>query len=340
MNNSLTTTGGSDSKKNFFQRPENITSVLFLALIGIVAYKYGVGLFWGAVGLVGFGLVMALVGLVVTFFIAQRQNIATIWQVLMYKITNFVYSIDPIAVAWSKLAKMKEKRDSIDESVTKLKGAYFNVKRQLDANEKEIANNLERAETLVKMDKKTDAALCVKKAERLKNWNSQLAPLEKTMLTMQNGLKKIYEAANFIITDKEDELTILEKQYNSVKIGWNAIGKAKAIFNSEERLDLEKAINIAGEQMTNNLAEMDRFMEQAAPVLQEVDIENGIRDARIQSLITQMENGDLDKIIDNISNIRSLPEGDKNNTVDFSQQAVKISTKTVPASKSKYDELN
>jgi len=332
-------------KKQFWQKPENLTSLVFFGIIGVVAYKYGAGLLSGALSFLGFLGVSIVSAIILGTIITQWNNIGTIWKVLMYKLTDWTWmTLDPIKVAFAKLDNMKEKRDAINKSIESIKGARMNVERQLSINIKTINHNKDEAEQLVKMNRTSDAKLKLSSNVRLEKWDDQLTPLQKTMLTMEGGLGKLYEAADFVIKDKEDELTILGQQYKSVKVGWQAIGQAKGILgaNSREREDIEHLINMAGEDMTNKVAEMDRFMEMAAPVLQNVDIENGIRDAKVQEIVDQMQKGMLDKTIDSIQNIKTkTPEQQTIPLIVNNRQKemVPISKNGASTSMSKYNDI-
>lgn len=304
--------------KKPFLKPENITGIIFLAALGFVAYNYGPGLFWGAVNLAGASVVLGTLGASVMLIAWQRKAIADIWRVGMYKLTNLIYSIDPIAVAWQKLGKMKKKSENIRDSITKIEGSRKNVQRQLSVNQGLIDEYKEKVEALKNLNRPpAESLLLARKAERLVKYNDQLKPIENTMGIMKNGLTKLYDAAQFVIEDKSDELKTLESQYNAVKLGWAAVGKAKSALdpNSEERATLEKMIDMAGTDMSMKLAEMDMFLEQAQPILREVDLNKAIDDDKIQKLVDKWQNGDLDKMVGTIDNLKTKTAIDGNQLV-------------------------
>lgn len=292
------------SDKKWYQKPENITSAIFVLILGYIAYNFGVGLLSGALSLLGFLGTSIVIAIIVAFLVTQWQLIGTVWNVLMYKLTNWVYKIDPISIAWARLNSLKEKAEKINKAVERIKGALYNTESQINKNDSEISEKEEEVKALAKLNKQMEMKLIANQIQRLQDWNKQLEPLRATMLNMQNGLTKLYEAAEFVIKDKESDLTFLEKKYNSVKIGWAAVKEAQGIYgkNSQDRKDLEQLIGLADTDMNNKLAEMDRFMDLAAPVLMQADIESTINDNKAQDIINRLTGGEIDKVIDNLKN--------------------------------------
>lgn len=308
MSNLIPSAG--DSGKKWYQRPENLTGAVFVAFLAIIGYNYGAGLLSGILNLWGFlGLAIAMT-IFLALIITQWRLIGTVWQVLMYKLTNAVYKIDPIAIAWAKLDKMREKRDRINDAVVKIKGARNKVVAQVRANETKFNDNNVKIQALHNSKgSPLQLKLLASENVRLEEWNKDLNPLNDTMTNMQEGLIKLFEAANFVIEDKNNDLSMLEQRYNSVKIGWAAIKEAQGIYgtNSKDRADLEQLINIADTDMNNKLAEMDRFMELAAPVFTEVDMEKAVSDIKVQEMIDKVSKGAIDDMIDNITNQNTVP---------------------------------
>jgi chromosome segregation ATPase len=300
---------------------------LFLSLIGYIAYNFGAGLLSGALSFLGFLGTTIVIAIVLGFIVTQRKLIGTVWNVLMYKLTNWIYKIDPISIAWSRLNSLKEKAEKINKSVERIKGALYNTESQISKNQSEISEKEEEVKALSKLNKQMEMKLIANQIQRLQDWNKQLEPLRDTMLNMQNGLNKLYEAAEFVIKDKESDLTFLEKKYNSVKIGWAAVKAAQGIYgkNSEDRKDLEQLIGLADTDMNNKLAEMDRFMDLAAPVLMQVDIESTINDNKAQDIINRLTGGEIDKVIDNLKNPQT-PAQENHKELD----AASVSKNTLP----------
>jgi len=292
------------SDKKWYQKPESITSAIFVLILGYIAYNFGVGLLSGALSLLGFLGTSIVIAIIVAFLVTQWRLIGTVWNVLMYKLTNWVYKIDPISIAWARLNSLKEKAEKINKAVERIKGALYNTESQINKNDSEISEKEEEVKALAKLNKQMEMKLIANQIQRLQDWNKQLEPLRATMLNMQNGLTKLYEAAEFVIKDKESDLTFLEKKYNSVKIGWAAVKEAQGIYgkNSQDRKDLEQLIGLADTDMNNKLAEMDRFMDLAAPVLMQADIESTINDNKAQDIINRLTGGEIDKVIDNLKN--------------------------------------
>jgi len=355
MANMISNSSESSGKK-WYQKPENLTSGAFLIILGVIGMKYGASLLQGALNLAGFAITAGILALFASFIISQWRMLTTVWQVSMYKLTNWVYRIDPIAVAWSRLDSLKEKRDKINKSVEKIKGALYNVTRQVNSNITEIETKKTQIRAINNIGgKELQLKLLAGDCARIEQWNTELIPLQQTMENMQNGLKKLYEAANFIIQDKESELTLLEKRYNSVKIGWAAVKEAQGIYgkNSKDRQELEEMIDFAGQDMDNKLAEMDRFMELAAPVFTQVDIENSVNDIKVKEMIERVTKGDLDKVLENMTSPTPIKKSDnkklgsasasKNqipSNVEGPEKLAATQSATSDSEKQKYDVLN
>lgn len=215
----LLSSSSESGTKKWYQKPENLTGTIFLIILGVIAYKYGAGLLSGALSMLGFLWVSIIITVIVAFLITQRRLIGTVWQVLMYKFTNMIYSIDPIAIAWSKVERLKDKRAKINKQVERIKGALYNVTSQIESNQKSYDLNAQKIQTLSKKENmQSEVNLLASENVRLENWINDLLPIETTMKNMQAGLKKLDDAANYVIRDKVSELTLLEKRYNSVKM--------------------------------------------------------------------------------------------------------------------------
>jgi len=315
----------------WYKKPENFTSAAFLLILGYIAYNYGAGLLSGSLALLGFLGTTIVTGIIVAFIVTQWRLIGTVWNVLMYNLTNWFYKIDPISIAWTKVESLKKKAEKINQAVVKIKGSFNSIQSQITLNNSQIAEKEEEVKALAKLENKQNLMkLAANEITRLKDWNNELVPLLATMTNMQNGLTKLHDAADYVIQDKTSELTILEKKYNSVKVGWNAIRQAQGIYgkNSEDRKDLERAIGFAGEDMNNKLAEMDRFMEMAAPVFMQVDVNNIMQDNKAQEIIDQLTSGEIDKVIDNLKSSNTPPPVKEAKKLE----AASVSTNTLPQS--------
>lgn len=298
-------TTSTDSGKKWYQKPENITSGIFIAILSYIGYNFGAALFAGALNLMGFMATMGVLALIVGFFVTQRRLVSTVWNVLMYKLTNSFYKIEPMAIAWTRLNSLKQKAEKINAAITKISGTLLKIQKDIERNNAEIAEKERQVQALNKLGKQNEMKLVANQIARANDWNTSLIPIRDTLVNMKAGMNKIYDAAEFVIKDKEDELTSLEKRYESVKIGWSAVKEAQDIYgkNSADRQDLEQLIGLADTDMNNKLAEMDRFMELASPVFMESDIQNTMNDAKAQEVINRLTNGgEIDQVIANLQN--------------------------------------
>ncbi len=349
MSNLIPMGGNSQSsEKKWYQKPENLTSAIFLIVIGYIGYKFGAGLLAGILNLAGFIGVAAVLAVLIGVFLTQRRAISGLWGVSMYKLTNAIYRIDPIAIAFQKLKSLEQKAEQINKAVINISGELKKVTTQIEQNKKEIITKTDQIKALSKQNRprEMEMKLLAKDITRFESWNEDLLPLQNTMTTMQFGIKKLYEAANFVIADKKSDLAILQKRYESVKIGWAAVRNAQSIYgkNSNDRQEIETLIGLADEDMNNKLAEMDNFMEMAAPVFTEVDIQNSINDTKMQEMINRITGGELDKVIEKIQTPMSLEAKKKESikeTITPEKEPVKLPASTHSnSSNGDYDVMN
>ena len=334
----MSTTQSSDKK--WYQKPENLTSAVFISVLGYIGYNFGAGLLAGILSLGGFLLLSGVMSIALGLIYYQHRTIGTVWNVLMYKLTNSIYKIDPIAIAWSKLASLKVKGENINKAVARIRAAFSKVTNQLNTNNKEIKEKTMQIQAL-NASNRTDKDISIKllgnQIIRLEDWNKDLTPLQSTMDNMHVGLKKLYDASQFIIKDKENYLTTLQQRYDSVKIGWDAIKDAQGIYgtNSRDRQDIEQLIGIANDDMNIKLAEMDNFMEQAQPVFQQVDLEKSMNDINVQNLIDKLTGSELDKTIENLTSAQTI--NSKSAPVKKNTETAKVLTNTSNSSSGEYD---
>lgn len=288
-------------RKSFWRRPEGITGALFIiaGLVGL--YKilpYAITLVENSLYL---GLMIGGVALVSYLVLSNKELIWYLYKTLMYNITKVFVTIDPISIAKVYIASLRGKKENIDEQVEKLGGAIGNLKTNINDNNKGIKKNLTEAEAAKKFGGTKNDMLALrlaKEAQYLKEANDEISPLLTSMETMMACLKKTSEVADFIIGDKESEISIMEKKYKAINIGVTALRSAKSIIGYDEKQAIfEQSMEYVKEDMANKLSEMDRIIELANPYVERMDLKEAVNSEEATKLLEQFSAKEFDKIL-------------------------------------------
>jgi hypothetical protein len=274
------------SRKSFWQKPEGITGLITFGLLGYGFYKILPNLIEFAENTIYLGAMVGGITLLSYLIIDNKSLIWYMYKTAMFKITNFFYRIDPIAVAKIYIKHLREKKEDIGEQIEKLNGSIKKTEMDIEENNKQISENSIRASEAPKFNMNSQAMLAAKDVIRLQDWNRELQPLVDNMKKTQSFMKKMYEIADYIIKDKESEISIMEKKYKSIKIAVSALRSAQDVMGQNEKeAGFEQAMEFIKEDMANKLGEMDRILEMATPYINELDLQNAIEDKKAMELL-------------------------------------------------------
>lgn len=297
--------------KSFWSRPEGITGMLFIVggLIGLYyLLPYLITFVENTLYLAG---MCAVAGFISWFILANKEAIWYLFKSFSLGFTKltvgWAIAIDSMAIAKIYIANLRKKKDNIEVQVDKLGGAIKKLNSDINDNNKGIKTNLSEAEQAKKMGDKGDtkyqmtALRLAKEANYLKQSNDELLPVVNSMKVMLDVLKKAYDVSDFIITDKESEISIMEKKYKAINIGVSALRSAKSIIGYDEKKAIfDQSMDYIKEDMANKLAEMDKIIDMANPLINQMDLKEAVNTEEANKLLAQFSTNEFEKIISNL----------------------------------------
>lgn len=309
------------TSKSFWSRPEGITGMLFIAA-GLIGFYYLlphlISLVIDTTTLVVNTLMLAVIcaatGIAAWFITSNKEAFWYLFKSLSFGFTKisigWAVAIDSMSIAKVYIASLRKKKDNIEEQVDNLAGAIKKLNSDIAENNKGIKTNLTEAEQAKKLGDKggegdtryqMTALRLAKEANYLKQSNDELVPVVTSMGVMLNVLKKAFEVSDFIIKDKESEMLIMEKKYKAINIGVSALRSAKAIMGYDEKKAIfEQSMEYIKDDMANKLAEMDKIIEMANPLIDQVNLKEAVNTEEANKLLAQFSSGEFEKIISNL----------------------------------------
>ena len=274
--------------KPIWKKPEGITQVALLGGLGLAIYKFLPLLLLWAENVVYRGVIVGVAAVTSYLIIDNRSILFRAYKLFRYRLTNWFKTIDPIGLARIDIAKMVERRDTINSNIEKLAGGIRNTSSEIEENNKVIRKKSEESKTAQELNMGPKSILAGKEAIRLQQWNNELQPILDNMVSTQTMMKQMYDVADFIITDKTGEIDLLEKKWKSVKYALTALRSAQEIMaQDEDESSIQQSIEIQKEKISTSMGEMDRILELASPFTDELNLRNAMTDKKVMEMLKE-----------------------------------------------------
>jgi hypothetical protein len=280
-------------KKGFFQKPENITSLLILMGLGLLGFKfldvvlpalnrvldYALETTFKTVLL---GSVLAIVTWVVTS--KDLHKLAGLgYMMLMRKLTTFVVELDPIEIMRGYRRTLDANLDEISKGIGDLRGQA----RALEEQIQKTADKLQRSQALAfeaqkrassgQTGMKTEFLLQARKAGRLEKSGTTYQGLLARIKAHIAVMMKIQEAAKFMVADIEDTIEEESKKREMVTASFKAMKGARRILAANDQRELyDMALEANARDYSAKLGEIEQFMEDSKHFINTMDLENGV----------------------------------------------------------------
>lgn len=285
-------------QKSFWQRPEGITGLLFLA-----AAVIGGGVLLSAVlptlivlaqnTLYLAGMLAALALIVYTVLDPKMRNL--VWY--MYKsvmrwITGVFVKIDPISILKSYIEDLEDNLRSMSKQIGALRGQMRQLKGTMDNNEADIRKNMTIAERAKKQSDEKNVALSARKAGRLQDANAKYEVLYKRMEVLYRVLTKMYENSEIVLEDTKDQVNLKEQEYKAIAASHSAIRSAMSVISGDpdQRALYDQALEALADDVGQKVGEMERFMDTSKNLMASIDLQNGVFEDEGLRLLEQWEN--------------------------------------------------
>lgn len=284
--------------KTFWQRPEGTPGMIVMAAIIVGA---GIGLYhilpYLITLLTNLYTALALIaGLGVIFVLATDKRFRTLlwyfYKLAMRKMTAAFIQIDPIGILETYVEDLHKKSHKMAEQITQLSGQRGKVKRQITDYEKEMRDNIDKAKAAEKQGRdRATVTLYANKAARSEATIGKLANLFKTMGILESVIKKMNKASTFMIEDTEDKVKHMKIEREAVLKSHSVMKSAKAIIagDNDKKILFDQAMEYVVDDIGMKLGEMDSFMEQSQSFMENMDIQNGVFEARGEKMLEEWD---------------------------------------------------
>lgn len=270
--------------KSFWQRPEGVTGMIFLAA-AIIGGGYLAYTFIGAISaflntILGLVVTIAVLGAIVYMALdpKARTLISYMYKSVMRWITALFVQIDPIGILKSYVEELKENLRKMNKQISQLRGQMHKLQEIIYNNKKQIQSNLKMASKAKANDKQAMMILKSRKAGRLKESNMRLEDLYRKMEVLYRVLTKMYENSQVLMEDIKDQVEVKEQERKAIHASHNAMKSAMSIISGDpdQRAMFDMAMEAVADDVSKKVGEMERFMEMSASFMDSVDLQNGI----------------------------------------------------------------
>ncbi len=270
--------------KSFWQRPEGITGMIFLAALIIgggylfaTALPFLLTLAQNTLYLAG--MLAALGAIVYMVLDPKMRNL--VWygyKSIMRWVTGIFVQIDPIGILKSYVEDLKDNLRKMNKQIAQLRGQMHKLQEVIHNNKKQIESSLSMASKARDSDKQNIMILKSRQAGRLKESNLRLEDLYRKMEVLYRVLTKMYENSQVLMEDIQDQVMVKEQERKAIHASHSAMRSAMSIISGDpdKRAMFDMAMESIAEDVANKVGEMERFMEMSASFMDSVDLQNGI----------------------------------------------------------------
>jgi phage shock protein A len=319
-------TNSEKSVKSFWKKPEGVTGMIGLALLGL-------GAIWGINSILptliqlmkntytALGLAAGL--FVIISLLLNNRFRTTLWY--LYKgfvrsLTTFVVELDPIKILESYVENIKEKIVKMDEQLTDLKGQIGGLGQKLEKKQKEWKLEMDRAEQAKKMDRKAEVTLHARQAGRLEDTIKNISTLHKKMEVIYKVLNQMKYYSEIMVKDTEYDVANRKDEREAMSKSHSVMKSALSIIqgNSDKKMLFDQAMEIVVDDIGQKIGEMDRMLEASTDFINSVDLDNAVYEERGLKMLEEFERKGMDTIFG------------KNNTVNTAENILNITPNKQP----------
>ncbi|HOY04464.1 MAG TPA: hypothetical protein PLO67_03615 [Saprospiraceae bacterium] len=284
-------------QKSFWQRPEGITGLLFLAaaVIGggvLLSSLLPTLILLAQNTLYLAGMLGALGVLVYTVMDPKMRNLVFyMYKSVMRWITGIFVKIDPISILKSYIEDLEDNLRSMSKQIGALRGQMRQLKGTMDSNNADIQKNMTIAERAKKTSDEKNVALSARKAGRLQDANAKYEVLYKKMEVLYRVLTKMYENSELVLEDTKDQVNLKEQEYKAITASHSAIRSAMSVISGDpdQRALYDQALEALAEDVGQKVGEMERFMDTSKNLMASIDLQNGVFEDEGIRLLEQWE---------------------------------------------------
>ena len=270
--------------KSFWEKPEGNTGAFFLAVI-IIGGGYLLYILLPTIIILLentlYAIILGVALFAVIYMILDRRMRTLVWylyKMLMRFLTGLIITIDPIKILESYIEHLRESLEKMNSHITRLKQEIRKLKDVIGKNEEEMNKEFAVAKKAKEKNDAKTASLSVRQAERLKKSNESLSVLLTKLESVYAMLMRVYENANYLLKDTENEVDIRKREYAAIKAGHSAFASAMKIIKGDpDKMEIfNMSMDYVADEVSMKIGEMERFMELSSDALARVDLDNAV----------------------------------------------------------------
>jgi hypothetical protein len=311
--------------KSFWQRPEGVTGMIFLA--GVVlggGYLIASNIAW-LVGLAANTLYLAVLLIILAallYMVLDPKMRNLVWygyRSVMRWVTGLFVQLDPIGILKSYVEDLKDNLRKMNKQISMLRGQMHKLQEIIHNNKKQIESNLQLASRARASNKEAIMILKSRKAGRLRDSNMRLEDLYKKMEILYRVLSKMYENSQVLMEDIKDQVEVKEQERKAIHASHSAMRSAMSIMSGDpdKRAMFDSAMEAIATDVANKVGEMERFMEMSANFMQSIDLQNGIFEEDGLKMLEKWEKEGVSLILGEEKQSLLMKANDENEVLDL-----------------------
>jgi hypothetical protein len=268
--------------KTFWQRPEGVTGLIFLAAIAAGAVYLITVLPWATI----FANTLYLAGTLaaagaILYMVLDPKVRNLVWfmyKSMMRRVTGWFVQIDPVGVLKSYVESLQDNLKKMNKQISQLRGQMHKLQEIIHNNKKAIDNNLQLANKARESNNQNVLILKSRQAGRLKESNIKLEDLYRKMEILYRVLTKMYENSQILMEDIQDQVAVKEQERKAIHASYGAMKSAMSIISGDpdKRAMFDMAMESIADDVANKVGEMERFMEMSSNFMDSIDLQNGV----------------------------------------------------------------
>lgn len=289
--------------KSFWERPEGKTGILAILAGGAGLWALGpilIGIFATGITLLGQAITLTILGAILfaLWLILSNQKfqnlVGYMFKSAMRKITGAFIEIDPIGIMKSYVEDLRKKRETMEESISALRGQIIVCEKKVNQNAAEFDRQMNTVKVAKDRGMTGQVSVASRQAGRVKKMNEDsYKPMLLQMQVHLRALLKYYEVTGTLIEDMTNEVAAQEDHRKMVMSTYKAMSMAKKILMGAQDREMYDA---AQEFLVNDygakMGEIENFIENSKSFVEGLDLQNGVYEEEALKRLQEWENSD------------------------------------------------
>jgi hypothetical protein len=290
---------GKKALKSFWEKPEGkvgiVISALFLAGGGLIFWaKILPWLLILAGNTITLAAMLIVAGILIFPFTQSdlRLKMSIAYKLFLTKIINtFIIKTDPIAVMKILIKRGQHRLEVFEGERSKLKQILSNLLRKISTYKEEAKDNLIAAQKAKELNIKRESILSANQAGRLQGAAVELTAIASRLQIYYKVLDKLYENASILLTDKQQEVKLLEDKWISIRAAYSAMKSAENALkgNKDERALFEETAEYINNDLGMKVGEIEFMLESAETIMDNIDVRNGVLQEKGMQMLEEFE---------------------------------------------------